>query len=248
MAVILNSLPFLIVSAIFLLPTTTKGYQQKPSELKKHEQQTYQHEDVKQKFDKIKKWVDRFEHPERDEWQRASEVIKMMGLRSDSRIADIGSATGYFPVRFAKSVPKGKVYGIDIEDGMVNYLNERAKKEGLSNLISILGQPHNPKLPEPVDFIFICNTYHHISERIEYFKRLRKDFIRGGQLVIVDFRKGNLPVGPPDSMKLSSGQVISELGGAGFNLTRRSDILPYQYILIFRPESPATDLLERSRK
>lgn len=241
MQIVTNVIPLFILSVSLLLPAVTKADQQKRPERKKDGQHAYEHEGGQHKFDEIEKWVERFEKPEREEWQRPSEVIRSMGLRKDSRIADIGSATGYFPVRFAKAVPKGKVYGIDIEEGMVDYLNDRARKEGLSNLKSILGKPDDPNLPEPVDFVYICNTYHHIEDRIDYFKRLRKDFRRGGQLVIVDFRKGKLPVGPPDEMKLSAGQVISELGGAGYSLIRRPEVLPYQYILIFRPEPPPTD-------
>ncbi len=46
------------------------------------------------------------------------------------RIADIGSATGYFPVRFARACPDGFVIGADIEPGMIQYLNDRARREG----------------------------------------------------------------------------------------------------------------------
>ena len=175
-----------------------------------------------------------FEHSERDEWQKPEAVIKALEFRGDEIVADIGSATGYFPVRFAKVLPKGRVYGVDIEKSMVDYLNGRAKREGLGNLSSILGEPDNPKLPEPVDMVFICNTYHHIESRQSYFTALKKSLRAEGKLVIVDFMKGSLPVGPPDSMKLSTSSVISELSGAGYRLVQQPEILPYQYLLIFR--------------
>jgi|TARA_Y100000034_G_scaffold95306_1_gene115712 ubiquinone/menaquinone biosynthesis C-methylase UbiE len=234
-------IPLLLLLSVALLPGKTDMSTEQQHTPEKHKQHAYQHEGGQHKFDEIEKWVERFEKPEREEWQRPAEVIRSMGLQKDSRIADIGSATGYFPVRFAKAVPQGKVYGIDIEEGMVDYLNERANKEGLSNLKSLLGKPDNPNIPEPVDIVFICNTYHHIENRTDYFRRLRKDFRPGGRLVIVDFRKGELPVGPPDQMKLTFGQVISELGAAGYNLMQRSEVLPYQYLLIFRPGPGATD-------
>ena len=36
---------------------------------------------------------------------------------------------------------KGRVYGVDTEPDMVKYLAERAKREGLKNLIAVAGQP-----------------------------------------------------------------------------------------------------------
>lgn len=128
---------------------------------------------------------------------------------------------------------------MDIEEGMVDYLNDRAKREGLSNLLSIHCLPDDPKLPEPVDIVFICNTYHRVMEREAYFNRLKEKFKPGGRLIIVDFVKGDIPVGPPDAMKLHATEVISELANAGYELIQRSEILPYQYFLIFRPVKKA---------
>ena len=122
-------------------------------------------------------------------------VIKALDLKQDTIIADIGSATGYFPVRFARACPKGRVYGIDIEKNMVDYLNKRAGSENLPNLSSILGQPDDPKLPEPVNLAFICNTYHHIENRQIYFEKLKKNLRPGGRLVIIDFIKGGTSLG-----------------------------------------------------
>jgi hypothetical protein len=50
---------------------------------------------------------------------------------------------------------------------------------------------------------------------------------------VIEFYKKDLPLGPPPSMKLSDEEVIGELSNAGFTLTKRLDILPYQYYLFF---------------
>jgi len=187
----------------------------------------------KHSFSDAERWAKLFENPERDEWQQPDFVIQSMNIEPNDIIVDIGSATGYFPVRFAKVVPKGNVIGIDVEKDMVEYLNNRAKTEGIKNLISILGEFHDPKIPEPADFVFICDTYHHIEDRVEYFKNIKSYFKPHGKLVIVDFRKGDLPVGPPDKHKISPENVVKELGKAGYVLINHQNDLIYQYMLTF---------------
>jgi len=189
---------------------------------------------VHHRFSDAERWARVFEDSTRDAWQLPEKVIATMGLQPDDRIADIGSATGYFPVRFARIAIQGQVYGIDIEPNMVDYLNERAQNENLDNLVSILGAPDDPQIPEPVDIVFICDTYHHLQDRVTYFQHLKTYLRTPGKVVIVDFKKGDLPVGPPDKMKLAPEQVQEELTQAGYRLVKQT-ALPYQYLLIFQP-------------
>ena len=175
----------------------------------------------------------RFEDPARDEWQQPERVLDLLDLRPDMRVLDIGGATGYFPVRFAKRVPEGVVYSADIEPALVNYLTLRARREGLTNLVSLACYPDDPCAPEPVDLVFVCDTYHHVDQRVDYFKRLKEDLRPGGRLVIVDFKRGDFPVGPKDDHKLAAEVVIAELAEAGWKLTKKDESLPYQYLLVF---------------
>ena len=194
---------------------------------------TQEENSIHHRFEDAEKWADIFENPERDAWQKPDEVIRSLELPADAVIADIGSATGYFPVRFARVAIQGQVYGIDVEPTLVDYLNTRAKKENLPNMLSILGEPNDPKIPEKADLVFLCNTYHHIQERGDYFENLKKYMQPGGRLVIVDFKKGDLPVGPPDKHKLAPDDVLLELKDVGYRHITHDLQLPYQYVLIF---------------
>ncbi|MGE3163881.1 MAG: class I SAM-dependent methyltransferase [Planctomycetota bacterium] len=187
---------------------------------------------VNHRFEDAEDWARRFEDPTRDGWQRPDEVIAALALTPDSRVADIGAATGYFPIRVARAVPDGVVYGVDIEPTLVNYLNLRARHEGVHNLVALVCLPDDPRIPEPVDCVLVVNTYHHIDSRVEYFRRVHESLRPGGRLVIVDFKEGSLPVGPSADHKIAAKQVISELQAAGYRLDRR-DELPYQYVLVF---------------
>jgi SAM-dependent methyltransferase len=185
-------------------------------------------------FTDAEAWADRFENPERDSWQKPDSVVSVLVTRDDLVVVDIGSATGYFPVRFARACPRGRVIGADIEEEMVWYLNDRSRREGLSNLISILAAPDDPHLPLEVDLVFLCDTYHHINDRIDYFTRLKEQLRPGGRVAVVDFRPSS-PRGPRH--KLEPEAVQSELEAAGYTLTGNYDFLPDQYFLVFETNS-----------
>lgn len=193
------------------------------------------HHTASHRFDDIAVWVKVFEDPERDTWQKPEEVVKTMNLRRGDVVADIGAGTGYFTRRFAAEVgPEGKALGLDIEQSMIDYMKEDAEKRNLHNYMARVVKTDDPQLaPRSVDVVFLCDTYHHIDERVSYFRNVAAALRSGGRVVIVDFYKKELPYGPPPDHKLSKDVVIKEMGQAGYKLNRELHFLPYQYYLEF---------------
>jgi ubiquinone/menaquinone biosynthesis C-methylase UbiE len=186
-------------------------------------------------FEDTERWVAEFESPERDRQQKPDEVVAALKLRSTDRVADIGAGTGYFTRRFAKVVPAGTVYAVDLEPNMLRYVAKRARTEGQKNIVPVLALPESPMLaPSSVDVIFICNTIHHIENRAAYYATLRESLAPGGRLVIVDFRKdAELAEGPPIKMRLDRKDLEEELSRAGFRLSEEHGFLPDQYFVVF---------------
>jgi SAM-dependent methyltransferase len=185
-------------------------------------------------FGGAQEWAKVFDDPKRDAWQKPHEVIQALALKPDAVIADIGSGTGYFSMRFAHMVPKGKVYGVDTEPDMVKYLAERAKREGLGNVTAVAGAPGDPRLPEKADLIILVDVFHHIENRERYFSKLRDSLKPGGRIAIIDFRMDS-PEGPPKAARIAPAQVTSEMKQAGYVPDREHGFLPKQYFLVFRP-------------
>jgi cyclopropane fatty-acyl-phospholipid synthase-like methyltransferase len=190
--------------------------------------QTHQHS-----FEGAEQWVKEFDDPGRDAWQKPHEVIQALALKPDAVIADIGSGTGYFSVRFAHMVPKGRIYGVDIEPDMVKYLAGRAQRNGLNNVIAVQAAPDDPRLPEKVDLVIMVDTFHHIEGRDRYFRKLHDYLKPGGRVAIIDFRMDS-PDGPPKSARSTPEAVKAELKAAGYELVQMHDFLPKQYFLIFQ--------------
>ena len=177
-------------------------------------------------------WAKVFDDPARDAWQKPHDVIQALGLRPNSIVADIGSGTGYFSARLAHFVPKGRVYGVDVEPEMVNYLRDRAKREGLSNITAVAGEPDEPRLPERVDLILMVDVLHHINDRKRYLRKLRDSLNPGGRVAIIDFNQKS-KMGPPRRERIKPEQAKSEMKQSGYALLKEHAFLPEQYFLVF---------------
>lgn len=169
------------------------------------------------------------ESPDRDAWQKPHEVIEALALRKDEIVADIGAGSGYFTRRLARHA--AKVYAVDLDPKLL----EKAKASSPANVETIVATADDPKLaPASVDTIFICDVLHHIDARPAYYARLKAALKPGGRIVIIDFYKRKLPVGPPPAMKLAPKQVKDEFAAAGFAAARAHSFLPHQYFLEFK--------------
>lgn len=179
-------------------------------------------------------YIKLFEAPDRATWQKPDEVIRALGLKKGQRVADIGAGSGYFTRRFALAVaPGGEAVGYDVDPGMVAYMTAEAAKKRIGNYRASLISPDRPQLKKgSYDMIFICNTYHHMENRIAYLKRLKPALKRNGRVVIVDYRKKSKG-GPPAEFKLEESRVAEEFSQAGYRLLKKHDFLPNQYILEF---------------
>jgi len=168
------------------------------------------------------------EDPQRDSWQKPHEVVMALRLKPTETVADIGAGSGYFTRRFAMHA--AKVYAVDIDAKLLAL----AMKDAPKNVEAVLAAPDDPKLPPAsVDTIFFCDVLHHIDGRAAYYPKLAKALKPGGRIVVIEFYKKPLPLGPPESMKISEEEVLAELKAAGFRKTKSFDFLPYQYFFVF---------------
>lgn len=189
------------------------------------------------RFDGPKRLAAVFDDPQRDSWQKPEEVLRFLAVREGASVADLGAGTGSFTVRLARAVgPAGKVYAVDIEPSLVRYIGDRARREGFDQVVTVLAAPRDPKLPDAsVDLVLVCDTWHHTGDRVRYLGRLARTLRPAGRVAVVDFREGELPVGPPPGPKLTRAEILSDFEEAGWTLARECGGLPYRYVLLFAP-------------
>jgi ubiquinone/menaquinone biosynthesis C-methylase UbiE len=187
-------------------------------------------------FDDVEHWKAVFDDPARDEWQKPAEVVKALALRPGMTVADLGAGTGYFSRHLSAAVgPDGTVLAVEPEPKLLAYLRDRAEREKTANVVPILASPDDPRLPRrSTDLVLVVDTFHHIDDRIAYFRALRRVLRDGGRVAIVDWQQRPLPVGPPPGTSSRGGSRRRD-ARRGLRARRRARRPPYQYMLVFAP-------------
>ncbi len=182
----------------------------------------------------VERWIHLFENPQRAIWQKPAAVVEALRLSKGDRIADIGAGSGYFTRRFSAAVGEsGTVWAVDIEPKMLRYVQMTAQRQGLRNIVTILAAADDPHLPTGMsDVLFICNTVRDIPDREAYLSGLERYLAPGGRIVLIDYFKEKLPVGPPSALKLRRIDLLHEIQQSGYELLEEHRFLPYQYFLV----------------
>ncbi|MEO7799542.1 MAG: methyltransferase domain-containing protein [Opitutaceae bacterium] len=177
-------------------------------------------------------WLDR---PERDREERPDLVLTALALRPGDVVADIGCGTGYFTWRLAGAVgPKGRVFGVEIQQEMLDRLTLAMKERSIQNVTGILGSVDDPRLPVPVDLVLMVDVYHELSHPAEVMAAICRQLKPGGRMVFVEYRGEDPAVAIKPLHKMTEAQVKKEMSGLPLDHVTTIETLPRQHLIIFR--------------
>jgi SAM-dependent methyltransferase len=162
-------------------------------------------------------------------------VLKKLALPRDAVVGDLGCGPGVFSVAFAAACPDGVVYACDIEPAQLDQVREKIHLKGQRNIVPVLASADDPHFPPGrLDVVFIGDTYHHLDDRVAYMRRLQSVLKPGGRVVLLEYKPGKLPVGPPPEHKLQPGVLDKELADAGYVRVESFDTHPWHDFEVWR--------------
>jgi ubiquinone/menaquinone biosynthesis C-methylase UbiE len=198
-------------------------------------------------FEETEKYIAFLERADRALWQKPDEVVKALALRGTETVEDVGAGSGYFTFRFSRALPGGKVIATDIDPEMVRHIHHKVLTDGALNVTAVLAKPDDPGISSDADLVFIADVIHHVENREAWLSRAYAEMKPGARLVVVEFKEGKLPEGPPESVKIPKAKLVAMLEGVGFRLAADDPkLLPFQTFLSFeKPAAPAAGAAAR---
>lgn len=177
----------------------------------------------------------------REQEERCSLMLANLGVQRGMTVCDFGCGNGFYSLQLAKLVgPKGRVLALDVQPEMLKLLKERTAQAHLDNVVPILGQAHDAKLPaDEVDLALLVDVYHELSHPEQILAALRRSLAPRGLLVLVEYRAEDPQVPIKPLHKMTKQQAVKELAANGFKLVKEYEQLPWQHMLFFGRDDTA---------
>ena len=175
---------------------------------------------------------DWLERPEREAEEKTDLMIESLRFREGEVVADIGCGSGYIARRIAKKVgPSGTVYGVDIQQEMLDLLAMLR----IENVKPILGEVTDPKLPPAsCDTMIMVDVYHEFDQPFEMMQNMLRALKPGGRIVFVEFRGEDPDVPIKPLHKMTEAQVKKEMALHDVEWVETIGKLPWQHVIVFR--------------
>ena len=182
----------------------------------------------------VEEWVKVLDAPERLAALKVDDVVARLKLRRADVVADLGAGTGPFVVGFAKAVPSGKVYAVEIDENFFSHIRQKAQAAGVVNVRTVLGQFTDPKLPSAdADVAFMHDVLHHIADRATYLKGLSKYLKPTARVAIIDYHPEKSPHQDQPAMQVSKEQARALLAEAGFKPVEDIPLFTDKWFVVF---------------
>ncbi|HWP83631.1 MAG TPA: methyltransferase domain-containing protein [Terriglobia bacterium] len=187
-------------------------------------------------------YIERMERPTRV--VKVNEVIEKLRLKPGDIVADIGSGSGTFSIPMAKAIaPNGVLYAVDIDQKMLDYVAEKARKEGVTNLRTVLGEYEDPKLPvQNVDVAFYHRTLHMIEKRQAHLNNTAKYLKPDGRIVVIDKNRED---SPGSWMWLNQSDVDNWMAALSFYPAEKFGVFDDRYFVVYQRPYGNSVLLKR---
>jgi ubiquinone/menaquinone biosynthesis C-methylase UbiE len=181
--------------------------------------------------------ADWLERPEREEEEKTDVMVEALKFREGEVVADIGCGSGYVSRKIAKKIgATGVVYGVDIQQEMLDLLAKRMAMFRITNVKPVLGTTTDPQVPPAsCDTMIMVDVYHEFDQPYEMMRGMIAGLKPGGRIVFVEFRKEDPNVPIKEVHKMSEAQVRREMAlHPELEFVENIAVLPRQHLIVFR--------------
>jgi ubiquinone/menaquinone biosynthesis C-methylase UbiE len=164
--------------------------------------------------------------------------FEALNIRRSMVLLDLGAGNGDYTLSLARIAgPGGHVYAVDAWPEALVMIRERALKEGLNNISTLLADANKgiPLDDGTIDVCLMACVFHDLLREgsgetvLREISRILKP---GGRVAVLEFKKIEDGPGPPLHIRLSGDDVKKRLVPFHFRIESVAEAGKYHYLLV----------------
>ena len=143
----------------------------------------------------------------------AEEVLSYLSFAPDDHVLDLGAGTGYLSLPLAPLVTR--VFAADHDQSILDYLETKALKLGLTNVSPLLADFR--KLPldnDTIDKTVASISLHEVSPLQDALTEIYRTLKPGGRFLFLELEKQSTARGP----RVTANEMEQSMRASGFNI------------------------------
>lgn len=144
-------------------------------------------------------------------------VCGKLDVEKPDALVEIGAGTAFFSIAFLERLKPSVLYACDISTVMIDWMKEHVSPRH-PDIVPVRVEEHAVPLDDGIaDLVFMINLHHELEKpslSVEESFRILKP---GGEIFIVDWKKKEMPEGPPEAIRCLPEEVENQLIQAGFS-------------------------------
>ena len=181
--------------------------------------------------------ADELINPKLDESYDPQSLIALVPIHHNQVVADVGSGPGWLSIPLAKYLYSGKLYAVDVQEGMLEKVTERAAGFRMYNLETVHSKESSVPLDdESLDGLVLSGTLNEATRAKSLLKDCARMLKSSGWMAVVEWlhASGDDAAGPPAKQRIAMDD-IAEMGvELELPKVRSRQIGAAHYVVIFK--------------
>jgi len=143
-------------------------------------------------------------------------ILEKLHIENPGVFVEIGAGTAFFSLAFFQKFKPATLYACDVSDVMLNWIKENVSSK-YPDIIPVKSEESTVPLDDGIaDLVFMINLHHELENPSlsvgEAYRILKPE----GKIFIVDWKKKDMPEGPPEKIRCLPETVEEQMVKAGF--------------------------------
>jgi ubiquinone/menaquinone biosynthesis C-methylase UbiE len=167
-----------------------------------------------------------------------SHVLSQLDVREEMVVADLGCGSGFFTFAASEIVgEKGIVYAVDVQKAVLSGIESKMRLYGSRNVKTVwadLEIPGSTKIGEnSVDLVIVATLLYQTKKHDVIFKEAKRIMKEKAKLLVLDWEKTEVPVGPDVSLRVSKKDVRKKAETESFKFVNDIEVDEHHYGMVF---------------